>query len=57
MKKVLEDPKLPYTQSATFEFPEGIDLCSKVYPGGVPAEGDSDPVSSTPEESIDGVFD
>jgi penicillin-binding protein 1A len=28
MKKVYADPKLPYSQDAKFEFPEGLNLCA-----------------------------
>ena len=55
IKKVFDDPKLPYSQTVTFEFPEGLDVCHKEYLGGVPA--DVDAPGDTPEESIDGVFD
>ena len=55
IQKVFDDSKLPYSQTATFEFPDSIDVCHKEYLGGVPV--DIDAAGNTPEESIDGVFD
>ncbi|MDE6085237.1 MAG: transglycosylase domain-containing protein, partial [Muribaculaceae bacterium] len=50
MKKVYADPQLPYSQSATFQFPADVDLCQKSYYGEYTDETET-------EESIQGVFD
>ena len=50
MKKVYADPQLPYSQSATFQFPADVDLCQKSYYGEYTEETET-------EESIQGVFD
>lgn len=53
IKKVYDDASLPYSQSVTFEFPEGFDPCHNEYlGGGKPAD-----VEEAPVEAIDGVFD
>ena len=52
MNKVYADPNLPYTQSATFEFPEGMNLCESEF--GYSGGSDEGEVE---EASIEGVFD
>lgn len=49
MSKVYADRALPYDQSKTFDFPEGVDLCEKDVSG--PEERE------TAEESMEGAFD
>ncbi len=49
MSKIYADPKLPYTQSSRFEFPEGINLCD----GGIYVDEEPESV----EEAISGAFD
>ena len=51
MKKVYDDPTLPYAQDVRFEFPSNLDLCAKEYYGEYVDESDS------AQESIEGVFD
>lgn len=47
MSKIYNDPQLNYSQSSTFRFPAGINLC----------EGEFYAEPEQVEESIDGVFD
>lgn len=49
MKKVFSDPKLPYKQSAKFEFPNGFEPCD----GEIPEWSD---VQEEEIETVDGVF-
>ena len=56
MKKVYDDSSLPYSQTATFTFPDGFNACHKEYLGGPSADAEGGG-SNAPEESIDGVFD
>ena len=51
IRKVYDDPTLPYKQDATFTFPADIDLCAKEYYGEFADEQDEG------GESIEGVFD
>ncbi len=50
MKRVYNDPSLPYTQDSRFTFPADVDLCEREYYGEYNDE-------SEPAESIQGVFD
>ena len=50
MTRVYADPTLPYSQSSTFTFPEGIDLCEREYYGEYTDDSEA-------AESIQGVFD
>lgn len=49
IRRVYDDPSLPYTQDTRFEFPAGIDLC----------EGNTqdDQLAETVDEAISGAFD
>ena len=55
LKRVFDDKSLPYSQEATFDFPEDFDPCSRVGFSGVPVDPDSP--EAEPVESISGVFD
>ncbi len=50
MKRVYNDPTLPYSQDSRFTFPKGIDLCEREYYGEY-----TDELEAT--ESIQGAFD
>lgn len=54
MKKVYNDPSLPYSQDAQFQFPADINLCDKGFLGTY-EEIDSD--NNAEEASVEGVFD
>ncbi|MDE6575390.1 MAG: penicillin-binding protein [Muribaculaceae bacterium] len=49
ISKVYADPSLPYSQSATFEFPAGLNLCHSDYV--------SDEEEQTVEQTMSGAFD
>ena len=49
ISKVYADPALPYSQSAVFEFPQGLNLCEGTLP--------PDQEEETVEEVISGAFD
>ncbi len=49
ISKVYADPSLPYSQSAVFEFPQGLNLCEGTLP--------PDQEEETVEEVISGAFD
>ncbi|MCM1109584.1 MAG: penicillin-binding protein [Clostridium sp.] len=53
MKKVYDDPSLPYSQDARFAFPENLNLCEKEYYGDYGGTDDS----QAEETSVEGVFD
>lgn len=55
MKKVYADGNLPYSQSATFKFPENLNLCESEFYGLYNEEPDAD--HNAEESSIEGVFD
>ncbi len=55
MKKVYADGNLPYSQSATFSFPENLNLCESEFYGLYNEEPDAD--HNAEESSIEGVFD
>lgn len=55
MKKVYADGNLPYSQSATFKFPENLNLCESEFYGLYDEEPDAD--HNAEESSIEGVFD
>lgn len=50
MKKVYNDPKLPYSQNTTFEFPENMNLCGS-EPHTVTSYAEEE------SEEIEGIFD
>ncbi len=54
MTKVYVDPSLHYSTTATFAFPEGLNLCEKEYYGEAASEASSGVAEET---SIEGVFD
>ncbi len=49
IRKVYDDPNLPYDQTPTFEFPKNIDLCEQEFEAEIEPE--------TTEETLEGVFD
>lgn len=54
LKKVFDDPKLPYRQDAKFEFPEGFKIC----PGGNWSGSSNTTTAAEPVyEAVEGVFD
>ncbi|MDE5981772.1 MAG: penicillin-binding protein, partial [Duncaniella sp.] len=55
MKKVYADGNLPYSQSATFKFPDNLNLCESEFYGLYDDEPDAD--HNAEESSIEGVFD
>ena len=54
MKKVYADPRLPYSQDAKFDFPEGLDLCNSGSESYSSYEEDAGPTETT--ESVEGIF-
>lgn len=55
MQKVYADPRLNYSQSTRFTFPEGIDLCESEYGGYYDEDITSD--NNAEDTTMDGVFD
>lgn len=55
MQKVYADPRLNYSQSTRFTFPEGIDLCESEYGGYYDEDISSD--NNAEDTTMDGVFD
>ena len=54
MKKIYADKSLPYSQSAKFVFPEGLNLCAKDYFGEYVEETNAD--DNAEETSMDDIF-
>ncbi|MDE7135495.1 MAG: penicillin-binding protein, partial [Muribaculaceae bacterium] len=54
IRKVFNDSSLPYSQSTTFEFPAGIDLCDGLPPENYGGDSGEQEVA---EESFEGAFD
>ena len=58
MKKLYDDPKLPYSQDTKFAIPEGFKYCGdKEYKGGGGSGSSGGGATVTQTETVEGIFD